>query len=216
MKCLVTSGPTYEPLDEVRRLTNSSTGTLGSGLANFLVERGHEVTLLIGATAAYHGPQAAQNRETFTTTADLGERLQHRAGPTFQSVFHAAAVSDFTFGRTWRRADDGARVEIQSAKLTTREGVLLAELTPTPKLIARLRAWFPHARLIGWKYEVAGTRQEALARAEEQLRANATNACVLNGPAYGTGFGLVTGRGRCAELADAPALYKALATFIEA
>ena len=36
MRCIVTAGPTYEPLDEVRRLTNFSTGRLGIELANFL------------------------------------------------------------------------------------------------------------------------------------------------------------------------------------
>ena len=37
MNCIVTCGPTYEPLDEVRRLTNFSTGRLGTELANYLV-----------------------------------------------------------------------------------------------------------------------------------------------------------------------------------
>ena len=36
MNCLVTAGPTFEPLDDVRRLTNFSTGRLGTELANFL------------------------------------------------------------------------------------------------------------------------------------------------------------------------------------
>src|SRR5947209_3565355 len=45
MHCVVTAGPTYESLDEVRRLTNFSTGKLGSELANFLAARGHTVTL---------------------------------------------------------------------------------------------------------------------------------------------------------------------------
>ncbi|HYG35630.1 MAG TPA: phosphopantothenoylcysteine decarboxylase, partial [Clostridia bacterium] len=46
MRCIVTAGPTYESLDNVRRLTNFSTGRLGSELVNFLTERGHEVILL--------------------------------------------------------------------------------------------------------------------------------------------------------------------------
>ena len=48
MKCIVTAGPTYEELDDVRRLTNFSTGTLGTELANYLVDHGHEVELLRG------------------------------------------------------------------------------------------------------------------------------------------------------------------------
>ena len=54
MNCIVTAGPTFEPLDEVRRLTNFSTGRLGMELANFLAARGHKVVLLIGETATHH------------------------------------------------------------------------------------------------------------------------------------------------------------------
>src|SRR3954471_6241897 len=53
--CLVTAGPTYEPLDEVRRLTNFSTGQLGTELAAFLTANGHRVTLLIGEQSTYRG-----------------------------------------------------------------------------------------------------------------------------------------------------------------
>jgi len=41
MRCIVTAGPTYEPLDKVRRLTNFSSGRLGSELGDFLTDRGH-------------------------------------------------------------------------------------------------------------------------------------------------------------------------------
>jgi len=51
---------------------------------------------------------------------------------------------------------------------------------------------YPQAWLIGWKYELEGTRPEALARGREQLRACATDACVVNGDAYGPGFGVLS------------------------
>ena len=99
MNCIVTAGPTYEPLDKVRRLTNLSTGRLGSELATFLSGKGHNVTLLIGQQATWHGERKAAAVETFTTTASLREKLGQRAGADVQAVFHAAAVSDFTFGK---------------------------------------------------------------------------------------------------------------------
>src|SRR5437016_4658572 len=107
MRCIVTAGPTYEPLDQVRRLTNFSTGRLGSELVNFLEARGHEVTLLIGQQATYRGERRAQHVETFTTTANLRERLRGLAGQPTDAVFHAAAVSDFAFGKIWRRSPQG-------------------------------------------------------------------------------------------------------------
>ena len=60
MNCVITAGPTYEPLDDVRRLTNFSTGRLGTELANFLVAGGHNVTLLTGVQATWPGPREAQ------------------------------------------------------------------------------------------------------------------------------------------------------------
>ena len=103
MNCIVTAGPTYEPLDEVRRLTNFSTGRLGSELANFLAARGHETILLIGQQATYRGERHVWKVETFTTTANLHDRLQALAGQPVDAVFHAAAVSDFALGKIWRR-----------------------------------------------------------------------------------------------------------------
>src|SRR5512143_2893674 len=99
MKCLVTAGPTYEDLDAVRRLTNFSTGRLGSELANFLVDRGHEVILLLGPYATCRARQRAQRLVAFTSGADLQARLAALADPSIQAVFHAAAVCDFTFGK---------------------------------------------------------------------------------------------------------------------
>src|SRR5881396_3056907 len=102
MNCIVTAGPTYEPLDEVRRLTNFSTGRLGSELASFLSAQGHEATLLIGQQATFRGERHARHVQTFTTTADLRDRLRALGGEAVDAVFHAAAVSDFTFGKVWR------------------------------------------------------------------------------------------------------------------
>ena len=53
MHCIVTAGPTYEPIDQVRRLTNHSTGQLGTGLAKRLAANGHEVTLLRSRSATH-------------------------------------------------------------------------------------------------------------------------------------------------------------------
>ena len=214
MNCVVTAGPTYEPLDEVRRLTNFSTGTLGSELANFLVERGHTVALFVGYYALFRGEQKAQRIETFTTTADLKSRLQALEGSSVQAVFHAAAVSDFMFGKIRVRGAGGELIERTEKKITTRHGTLMAELKPTPKIISELRGWFPRARVVGWKFEVDGDRQAVVAEATKQIARNRTNACVANGPAYGKGFGLVTGPGACEHLADAPALYESLAALI--
>ena len=98
MNCLVTAGPTYEPLDRVRRLTNFSTGGLGCRLAAHLTAAGHTVVLLVGEQATWPGPRTASTVEVFSTTDDLAARLQRHAAQGIDGVFHAAAVSDFAGG----------------------------------------------------------------------------------------------------------------------
>lgn len=216
MKCVVTAGPTYEPLDEVRRLTNFSTGKLGSELANFLVRQGHEAILLLGSYSSHRGEPKAGRVEEFTTTEDLRSRLWALADPNVGAVFHAAAVSDFTFGTIWKRNERGELIPLGESKISTQNGTLLAELKPTPKIIAELRGWFPKARIIGWKYELDGDRARVIELARQQLAQNETDACVVNGAAFGRGFGLVTREGICLDLADAAALHAALAKLIGA
>jgi len=212
MRCIVTAGPTYEPLDGVRRLTNFSTGRLGTELAKYLIERGHQVKLLLGEQATH---REATNAEIFTTTSDLRERLRASAGQTVNAVFHAAAVNDFGFGRVWARSDQGELKELNAGKYSTREGTLLAELVPTPKVIAELRQWFPVARLVGWKYEVDGTREDVIRAAENQLAVCLTDACVANGPAYGDGFGLIQGGGDVKHLPNRAVLFEALEKLVK-
>lgn len=214
MRCLVTAGPTFEPLDEVRRLTNFSTGRLGCGLATALKQGGHEVCLLLSEMAAATPDPLAAEIRRFTTTHSLREQLAALAGQDFHAVFHAAAVSDFTFGRIFRRLEDGHLQEIHGAKLESRGAPLLAELLPTPKLLTEMRAWFPQALIIGWKYELEGSQPEALAKAHRQLAEARSHACVLNGRAYGPGFGFITPNSPPRHCADPAELFAVLLQFL--
>jgi phosphopantothenoylcysteine decarboxylase/phosphopantothenate--cysteine ligase len=208
MRCVVTAGPTYEELDEVRRLTNFSTGTLGTELANFLVAHGHEVELLRGYYSTCQIEPATRTVQVFTTTADLRRRLQRVGKP--DAVFHAAAVSDFAFGKIMARTKKGTLRSIRSPKVSTRTGPLFAELVAVPKIISELRGWFPKALLAGWKYELEGNRAQAVARGRQQLIDNGTDVCVVNGRAFGAGFGLVTLEGGCRNVRDKMRLFEAL------
>ena len=199
MKCIVTAGPTYEELDDVRRLTNFSTGTLGTELANYLVDHGHEVELLRGHYSTCQIEPTAQSVQVFTTTLDLQRRLKGLPSGKFGAVFHAAAVSDFA----------------KSRKIPTKGGMVLAELKPTAKIIGHLRDWFPKAQLVGWKYEVDSGRARAIALAERQMKENSTDACVVNGPAYGNGYALVNGPALILHLRDKKALFAALEEMVE-
>jgi phosphopantothenoylcysteine decarboxylase/phosphopantothenate--cysteine ligase len=209
MRFLVTCGPTYECLDKVRRLTNFSTGALGIGLANHLASAGHQVTLLKGYYATCPTPSIVP-ATTFTTTEDLLQQIRGAAQLPYHAIFHSAAVSDFRFGTIFRRGPDGRLESLQSGKFSTRDGNLLAELIPTPKIISQLRDLFPSAKIVGWKYEVEGSRERAIELAMEQIRSNRTDFSVANGPAYGPGFGIISLDRPLKHCADHDALYNSL------
>jgi phosphopantothenoylcysteine synthetase/decarboxylase len=213
MNCIVTAGPTFEPLDDVRRLTNFSTGRLGTELANFLTARGHHVTLLIGESATWPGERRAQSVNVFSTTADLRAKLKSFSGKKVDAIFHAAAVSDFAFGKMFTRDATGKlKPFTPSKKISTRGGHLFVELVPTPKIIAELRGWFPKTKIVGWKFEADGRRTNAIGAAQRQIVDCDADACVANGPAYGKGFSLVSGGGQ-KHFADAQKLFSALEKF---
>jgi len=210
MNCIVTAGPTFEPLDDVRRLTNFSTGRLGTELANFLAARGHKVTLLIGESATWPGERKAQSVKVFSTTADLRAKLKAFSGKKVDAIFHTAAVSDFAFGQIFTETKAGEFSALKmSKKVSTRIGTMLVELLPTSKIIAELRSWFPRTKIVGWKFEVDGQRADVLRAAEKQLADCATDFCVANGPAYGRGFNLVSTGGQ-KHFAQAIELFAAL------
>ena len=203
MHCLVTAGPTVEPIDYVRRLTNHSTGRLGCCLADALARGGHRTTLLLSETAV-HAPKSKKVRVLrFNTTKDLHEQLEAASSLRVKAVFHVAAVSDFTVKRP------------RKGKIPTTASLTL-KLKPTPKLIFLLRKWFPDAFLVGWKYEVDGNRFTSVDNAKKQINENKTNACIINGSAYGDGFGLLKkGSETANHLNNTKMLYDALASLIK-
>ena len=114
MRCIVTAGPTVEPLDAVRRLTNHSTGTLGTQLANHLAGCGHDVLLLRSRTATAAPPLHAVTTEPYGTSQELLACFQAHATPEPVAIFHAAAVGDFEIGAVYRREPDGTLARLQS------------------------------------------------------------------------------------------------------
>lgn len=214
MRCLITAGPTFEPLDRVRRLTNFSTGALGTALANYLASAGHSVRLLRSETSTADLPLGVVEWESFTTTTDLAALFLKHATDEAIAIFHTAAVSDFGFGRVYERDGEGRLSPIYAGKVSTREGSLWVELKPTPKILPGLREWYPRGIIVGWKYEVDGLPDDTQAKARQQLLDCATNACVANGPAHGSGYSVVTDKSvrKCGALPELFAVLEQLMT----
>jgi len=194
MIALVTIGPTQEPLDAMRLISNRSTGELGTLLASMLAQKGHRVIALRGTGSTAPADSLVHEHirvVPFTTTEDLRSELEKASGQEqVGAVFHAAAVSDFYL--------PGAG----SGKIPTRDGALTLTLEPTPKLLPNMRKWFPDAVITGWKFEASGDRESALEAARTQIANCATDLCVINGPSYGEGFGVLTKSGGVIDLAS--------------
>jgi phosphopantothenoylcysteine synthetase/decarboxylase len=202
MRVIVTCGPSYEPIDRVRRLTNFSTGELGLVLASALSKAGRDVVCLKGEGATARTDAGDARVVGFATNEDLLERLEDLKPGGAGAVFHAAALCDYRVKSV--RGSDGSA--LCAAKLPSRGGELTVTLEPAAKVLPRLRDFFPNARIVGWKYELDGTRNDALAKGRAQMAECGTDACVVNGAAWGAGFGFIEPGREPVVVPDKPAL----------
>jgi phosphopantothenate---cysteine ligase (CTP) len=198
MNVVITGGPSSEPIDQVRLITNRSTGELGITLAEAFWRRGHQVTLFLGRLSQFRHPQASY----FDRNEDLQRMLREiKENKSVEVVLHAAALADFQVAAI-RAGDD----DIGQEKIGSEHRRLSLELTPKPKVIAGLRDCFPNALIVGWKLELEGSRDDLIDEATRQLEKNHTDACVINGRAFGDGFGFCTVKGLQASFLSKPDL----------
>lgn len=91
-KVLITAGPTCEPLDPVRYLTNRSSGKMGYALAKECCLRGADVTLVSGKTALEPWPFV--KTVSVETAQQMFDQVTSRA-PQTDIIIKAAAVADY-------------------------------------------------------------------------------------------------------------------------
>ncbi|MBI2199495.1 MAG: bifunctional phosphopantothenoylcysteine decarboxylase/phosphopantothenate--cysteine ligase CoaBC [Candidatus Rokubacteria bacterium] len=161
-RILVTAGPTREPIDPVRYLSNRSSGKMGHALATAALRRGAEVVLISGPTSLT--PPSGAVYVPVQTAEEMREAaLQHIESATI--VIKAAAVADY------RVRDPHAR-KIKSSKA---EGLTL-ELLPTPDILKELAARRGRAFIVGFAAETHDVR----ASGTEKLRSKGIDLLVAN------------------------------------
>ena len=113
-KILVTAGPTQEPIDPVRYLTNHSSGKMGYAIAKVCSMRGADVTLVSGKTAIK--PPLFVNVVPVTTARDMYEAVTSRFDQQ-DIVIKAAAVADYRpktiSDQKVKRADGELSIEME-------------------------------------------------------------------------------------------------------
>ena len=168
MKILVTAGATREPLDEVRFISNVSSGRTGAMLADALAGFGHDVSLLRGEGSAR--PQQVQDCEKFSSCADLLEKLKQRLGTnTYDVVVMTAAVADY-------RPDTA-----KAGKIHSDAPELTIHLVRNPKILPQLKSMAKRPlRVVGFKFTVGATLEERRAAVLAQWAAGDVDGTVLN------------------------------------
>lgn len=124
-RVLLTAGPTFEPLDPVRGLTNSSSGKMGFALARACAEAGAEVTLVAGPVALAT-PRGVTRLDVQTALQMREGVLQNLSG---QDVFIAvAAVADYR------------PRQLEEHKIKKKTVPRTLELEPNPDILAEVAA----------------------------------------------------------------------------
>ncbi len=175
---LVTAGPTREPLDPVRYISNPSTGLMGYAIARALQERGANVTLISGPTTLQAPP--AVNLIPVTTAEQMHKAVIDHFDQN-QLVIKAAAVSDFKPSHF-----SGQKVKKNAAGLTL-------ELTPTADILMELGLRKKNQVLVGFAAET----ENVVHNARDKLTRKNLDLIVVNDLAEeGSGFASPTNRVR--------------------
>lgn len=173
---LVTAGPTREPLDPVRFLSNHSTGTMGYALAAAAAERGGTVTLISGPTQL--ATPANVTRIDITTADAMHAAVQQHKDADL--VIMAAAIADF------------APETVAASKIKKNGEAMTVRLRRTPDVLAALGQEKREGQiLVGFAMET----NDARANAQRKLEKKNLDWIVLNNlHEPGAGFGTTTNR----------------------
>ncbi|MCC6278326.1 MAG: hypothetical protein IT289_10475 [Oligoflexia bacterium] len=152
MKVLVTGGPTAVYIDEVRYLTNQSTGKTASIITDHLLKDKAEVLGLFSSKGIQ--PNLAETKPFFTFSQFQNSLKQILSNHEFDWVIHAAAVSDFT-----PKTDEESHGPLR--KLNSESEIQL-QLKPTPKLIGEIQKYSKNAKvkIIAFKLTVGAKPEE--------------------------------------------------------
>lgn len=171
LKFLVTAGPTQEPLDPVRFITNPSSGKMGYAIAEKARLRGAEVTLISGPTHL-----ASPLGVTFVPCVqakDMHSRVMENF-PACDVLVMTAAVGDF------------APEKVQKEKIKkSGDTPLILKLSPTPDILLEVGQIKSHQLLVGF----AAESENVLESARDKLKRKNLDMIVANDiSAPGIGF----------------------------
>jgi phosphopantothenoylcysteine decarboxylase/phosphopantothenate--cysteine ligase len=159
---LVTAGPTEEPLDAVRYISNRSSGKMGYAFAEASRRRGARVLLVSGPTRTE--PPTAHAFERVRTAAEMQEAVARHAGAATVIVM-AAAVADFR------------PATVHSGKIKKQQGAPIVKLEPTADIVAGISRHRRKGQII---VGFAAETEHLIDNAAAKLRAKQLDLLVAN------------------------------------
>jgi phosphopantothenoylcysteine decarboxylase/phosphopantothenate--cysteine ligase len=163
-KVVVTFGGTQERIDQVRYITNRSSGKMGAAIADACFLAGAQVIVLRAKTAVQS--RFSHKEEIFETADDL-EQLVKKHSPETDILFHVAAVSDF-------------KVETSLVAKIPSDKAIHLDLAPRLKIVHQIKKWNPDIKLIAFKAEAGISETELIQKAQNKIREEDADVIVAN------------------------------------
>lgn len=175
---VITAGGTREPIDEVRCITNSSTGALGLRIANEFLRRQPDckITYICGKGTLAPADNRV-NKVVIGSVADLVSAIEN-VTPAPDIFVHSMAVSDYTVDCVFDR-ETGAQYPT-GGKISSNIQQPCIALKPTPKVIGMIKKKWPHVFLVGFKLLTHVSEEELFQTAFKLLRKNRCNLVLAN------------------------------------
>ena len=197
LKVLVTAGPTREPIDPVRYLTNHSSGKMGYAVANAALERGAKVLLISGPVSLEKPPGV--DFEAVTTAEEMHMAVMNNAEDS-DIILMVAAVADYRPS------------EVSDIKMKKRDDCLTLRLEKNADILKELGSIKGKRVLVGFCAETNDLLENARKKLEEKnLDIIVANDVTMEGAGFGTDTNIIKIVKRDGSVLELPLMSKVTA-----
>ncbi|ODS43065.1 MAG: hypothetical protein MSIBF_01100 [Candidatus Altiarchaeales archaeon IMC4] len=167
-------GPTQEPIDPVRYISNRSSGRMGAALAREGLKRGHEITIISGPVNIPL-PEGARIHRV-TTSGQMIKTTLSELEKGYDVMISAAAISDYSVDYKEKKIDSGRELSLK--------------LKPQVKLTKHAKELYPKTLVVAFKAETNAKGDELVKKARKKIHDEGVDLVVANdvsGRVFGSG-----------------------------
>ncbi len=164
---LITGGATREYLDDVRFLSNPSTGSSALHVAEALKKHGANILLVIGEGNTLDLEKITVPVILVRSAQEMYETINRELSNDYHGLIAVAAVSDY-------------KPQYQPGKIPSRQTDLTINMVPTIKIIEEIKKSFPNLYIVAYKAEVGVTEESLIQRGKELLERYHLNMVCAN------------------------------------